>query len=76
MVVAFSVVYHLIPTSNHNLCFHADGQSGVVYHLIPTSNHNLHLLQACLAQVVYHLIPTSNHNSPSRDLKFFGLYII
>ncbi len=35
-----SVVYHLVPTSNHNLqkCFKR--LRIVVYHLVPTSNHN------------------------------------
>ena len=34
------VVYPLIPTSNHNFCFHQAEANCVVYPLIPTSNHN------------------------------------
>ena len=34
------VVYHLVPTSNHNSHFQAQSKSAVVYHLVPTSNHN------------------------------------
>ena len=57
------VVYHLVPTSNHN-----DGASSyrgrvVVYHLVPTSNHNGNAKRNLKAQVVYHLVPTSNHNT-------------
>ena len=56
------VVYHLVPTSNHNECgnFRADGP--VVYHLVPTSNHNSHGQRPRSSAVVYHLVPTSNHN--------------
>ena len=35
------VVYHLVPTSNHNLCSDRTDCEVVVYHLVPTSNHNL-----------------------------------
>ena len=35
-----SVVYLLIPTSNHNDKVVLDLNAGVVYLLIPTSNHN------------------------------------
>ena len=35
-----TVVYHLVPTSNHNLKILKDSTSVVVYHLVPTSNHN------------------------------------
>ena len=35
-----SVVYHSIPTSNHNLLRFQKYQYEVVYHSIPTSNHN------------------------------------
>ncbi len=35
------VVYHLVPTSNHNWCYVSLFFSVVVYHLVPTSNHNL-----------------------------------
>ena len=35
-----SVVYHLVPTSNHNKAAIASILDKVVYHLVPTSNHN------------------------------------
>ena len=35
------VVYHLVPTSNHNLYVVCHTPNLVVYHLVPTSNHNL-----------------------------------
>ena len=35
-----SVVYHLVPTSNHNSLFSYFFTPFVVYHLVPTSNHN------------------------------------
>ena len=34
------VVYHLVPTSNHNPARQKAGRHHVVYHLVPTSNHN------------------------------------
>ena len=34
------VVYHTIPTSNHNLPLNIEEILEVVYHTIPTSNHN------------------------------------
>ena len=37
----YSVVYLLIPTSNHNRNLWRENSQGVVYLLIPTSNHNL-----------------------------------
>ena len=57
-----SVVYLLIPTSNHNLRFVRLRPLFVVYLLIPTSNHNHVARQVCAWCVVYLLIPTSNHN--------------
>ena len=38
--MALTVVYHLIPTSNHNGGGNECRRFAVVYHLIPTSNHN------------------------------------
>ena len=35
------VVYHLVPTSNHNLEVDCKAIRHVVYHLVPTSNHNV-----------------------------------
>ena len=35
-----TVVYHLVPTSNHNLGSSRVTAATVVYHLVPTSNHN------------------------------------
>ena len=60
--VLLSVVYLLIPTSNHNIIFSYDSREFVVYLLIPTSNHNYTDKISILHVVVYLLIPTSNHN--------------
>ena len=57
-----SVVYHLVPTSNHNSITVLSLGSCVVYHLVPTSNHNNDDCATLLIFVVYHLVPTSNHN--------------
>ena len=57
-----SVVYLLIPTSNHNHTATLIMIDNVVYLLIPTSNHNLYFCTKVLRYVVYLLIPTSNHN--------------
>ena len=35
-----AVVYHLVPTSNHNSILFNKYDGKVVYHLVPTSNHN------------------------------------
>ena len=56
------VVYHLVPTSNHNWWRLRAGRIPVVYHLVPTSNHNLGYQAVNTMEVVYHLVPTSNHN--------------
>ena len=37
-----AVVYHLVPTSNHNMPIYSEYRTKVVYHLVPTSNHNPH----------------------------------
>ena len=58
-----SVVYLLIPTSNHNSSIICKPLHCVVYLLIPTSNHNLNVQDILKPLVVYLLIPTSNHNS-------------
>ena len=57
-----SVVYLLIPTSNHNSVPLESRRYQVVYLLIPTSNHNLTWVKNHHGLVVYLLIPTSNHN--------------
>ena len=44
--IRLTVVYPLIPTSNHNALLAQNPRSEVVYPLIPTSNHNV--LAACL----------------------------
>ena len=45
LVLFFSfVVYHLVPTSNHNLYLLSYLLTIVVYHLVPTSNHNRYAL--------------------------------
>ena len=56
------VVYHLVPTSNHNGNAKRNLKAQVVYHLVPTSNHNSHHGLFDVSRVVYHLVPTSNHN--------------
>ena len=56
------VVYHLVPTSNHNSVSLLYISSVVVYHLVPTSNHNPQTIPRYVFEVVYHLVPTSNHN--------------
>ena len=70
-----SVVYLLIPTSNHNSSTISDSITDVVYLLIPTSNHNLHKIHGRAVCVVYLLIPTSNHNSGWLPLVISLLYI-
>ncbi len=57
-----NVVYHLVPTSNHNFSLGFNNLRFVVYHLVPTSNHNRLVLYQNFLFVVYHLVPTSNHN--------------
>ena len=56
------VVYHLVPTSNHNANVLVYFSDYVVYHLVPTSNHNRIQQRKGNRVVVYHLVPTSNHN--------------
>ena len=70
------VVYHLVPTSNHNRATMPRMRARVVYHLVPTSNHNPTLHQYILTIVVYHLVPTSNHNLGSCAAYFQTLFII
>ena len=41
-----NVVYHLVPTSNHNMSALYFRRMIVVYHLVPTSNHNLNVRSA------------------------------
>ena len=57
-----NVVYHLVPTSNHNKRQQTVFITPVVYHLVPTSNHNMFFEFYRFTKVVYHLVPTSNHN--------------
>ena len=45
------VVYHLVPTSNHNSRFAHEYDTLVVYHLVPTSNHNI-----CLSSLNFILL--------------------
>ena len=70
------VVYHPIPTSNHNKDPLHVVNGVVVYHPIPTSNHNGLVLVSCAKPVVYHPIPTSNHNFQPRLRLLAVLYII
>ena len=70
------VVYHLVPTSNHNNEVSHQFILQVVYHLVPTSNHNQESALPYEAGVVYHLVPTSNHNVECRALALNVLFII
>ena len=70
-----TVVYLLIPTSNHNSESGTSGIVVVVYLLIPTSNHNKLQTINETGNVVYLLIPTSNHNLPWGWPGAYGLYI-
>ena len=74
-MVAFSVVYLLIPTSNHNHQLERFVMDMVVYLLIPTSNHNSENVVAVQNVVVYLLIPTSNHNRKVTVNNVLWLYI-
>ena len=40
VLYSLTVVYHLVPTSNHNHPPKQEQDLKVVYHLVPTSNHN------------------------------------
>ena len=70
------VVYHLVPTSNHNDTLHRQMSIGVVYHLVPTSNHNAAVRLVEVSKVVYHLVPTSNHNQCATYSEASELFII
>ena len=71
-----SVVYHLVPTSNHNHKRIIIRFRGVVYHLVPTSNHNIRVSSSRANRVVYHLVPTSNHNNGCKCSNKYSLFII
>ena len=73
---AVEVVYHLVPTSNHNPRRALPRSSFVVYHLVPTSNHNRDRRRHPSVVVVYHLVPTSNHNTALVNLTRRQLFII
>ena len=70
------VVYHLVPTSNHNIWQVYASNQYVVYHLVPTSNHNSYRLSPSATIVVYHLVPTSNHNLLKEIVGGVALFII
>ena len=72
---ACSVVYHSIPTSNHNSKKFLYILNLVVYHSIPTSNHNSRTRSCASSIVVYHSIPTSNHNFRKREATPQALFI-
>ena len=71
-----TVVYHLVPTSNHNFRRAFTFPYYVVYHLVPTSNHNRYRNYPKDYFVVYHLVPTSNHNMPIYSEYRTKLFII
>ena len=70
------VVYHLVPTSNHNTKHAVKRLRHVVYHLVPTSNHNVIEVLDVELVVVYHLVPTSNHNLFPSVITILQLFII
>ena len=70
------VVYHLVPTSNHNCKTAQVITEAVVYHLVPTSNHNRAGNIQRSTGVVYHLVPTSNHNLCATLMLINPLFII
>ena len=59
------VVYHLVPTSNHNYSFYVYVIYFVVYHLVPTSNHNYEMLMLLyyLLFIILFLHQTTTHYS-------------
>ena len=71
-----AVVYHTIPTSNHNSRAFAPSCCEVVYRTIPTSNHNCRRCRPLCLHVVYRTIPTSNHNFMGPWVKGTELYIV
>ena len=71
-----AVVYHTIPTSNHNSRAFAPSCCEVVYRTIPTSNHNCRRCRPLCLHVVYRTIPTSNHNCRQSRPHCFQLYIV
>ena len=56
------VVYHLVPTSNHNQSVQNGVIGSVVYHLVSYIKPQRSPLLSFRLSVVYHLVPTSNHN--------------
>ena len=61
VTLASAVVYHLVPTSNHNLSASINFAVKVVYHLVPTSNHNrsLSVFFLCLLFIILFLHQTT-----------------
>ena len=60
------VVYHLVPTSNHNNFGTSTFGVVVVYHLVPTSNHNQIMAHALGRKlfIILFLHQTTTHKLP------------
>ena len=73
------VVYHLVPTSNHNVVLVLQCQMIVVYHLVPTSNHNTelnHSLNNTLFIILFlHQTTTALKDRAVKDLLFIILFL-
>ena len=73
------VVYHLVPTSNHNYLFLSIYFPFVVYHLVPTSNHNgcRHLPPARRLFIILflHQTTTADVNPFKQDSLFIILFL-
>ena len=70
------VVYHLVPTSNHNIFPYSSRWYTVVYHLVPTSNHNQKLLGHCLSALFIILFLHQTTTDATFVGNSYGLFII
>ena len=70
------VVYHLVPTSNHNCFYFSVFPCFVVYHLVPTSNHNTQTCNTAAFSlfIILFLHQTTTHKRAT--LLRFQLFII
>ena len=62
------VVYHLVPTSNHNLNHSTIIGGEVVYHLVPTSNHN-YLVARWAVTLLFIILFLHQTTTPSGSLR-------
>ena len=70
------VVYHLVPTSNHNCWSTLRSTKRVVYHLVPTSNHNRARARFVLLQLFIILFLHQTTTAWSRARRWTLLFII